>query len=418
MRLCQVFKDADRLSKFLMLRMDYVLTIVADSLKIDKFALHCNGIVEKSKLAATIGALKGEAADGQAEVRREQLVFFDLAQSVSTWPQAWCELLMRPPGALYELVLEKVPVLKSMTFDERCIMGSKLRSYLPAMCLGTDDAGAVEDSEAQEKQKTAEQKEGQADADAANLPSSFLSLESIHRFYENSDSSSMMMDESMDAFALKIDELDTAFLCLIQHKLQFLLTAIYSRQLRENVAARSISIDLAKKASDAVVITKNIALMDGFEMMMSGTVSMTPYGTLGKDHYPLCSLFGIQYYVNAPKDIFATDCVVPGWCTKIVSRNDLAYFTISKREVSVILYMSGGEHGLQMQFSEDVAQQFRSILVLEKSFADRSDEEQLKLIKQSTSALMTVAGTEVKFSEVSNKTLKLNPKPEALNPKS
>ena len=351
-----------------------------DALKIGKFVLQCDGMVDKSDLMQTIDALKADRPD--VEIRHQELVFFDLAQTVSTWPKAWADLLMTKPADLRNFIFGRVPVLKGLVFESTKTMGSKLRSYLPSLCFAHDEenAEAAQDGVKLEE-KDAENAEEPA-ASKSEMPSSLVSIQSIHRCCESSEGSASLLDDSMDAFLLGADELDVSFLCMVQHKLQFMVWSMYSQHLRENALARSVLIDLAKKGGESVIISKDAVLSEKFEMMMAGTVSMYPHGTPGKDHYPLCCLFGIHFYVNAPKDMSALDCVVPAWCTKVVARNDMAYFSVQHADVPVVMYMSGGEGGLQMQFASSMGDTFRKVLGTETCFADRTQKEQRKAMEK------------------------------------
>ena len=345
--------------------------------------LQCDGMVDKSQLMETILALKADTPG--SDIRHQELVFFDLAQTVSTWPKAWSELLMTKAAELRRFIYERVPVLKGVEFQGTRTVGSKLRSYLPALCFAQDEDGGDDGADAQEGIKDEEKDKDAENAEepGALVPSSLVSVQAIHKCCENSEgSSASLLDDSMDAFLLAVDELDVSFLCMVQNKLQFMVWSMYSQHLRENALAKSVLIDLAKKAGEAVVISKEAVLVENFEMMMAGTVSMYPHGTPGKDHYPLCCLFGIPFFVNAPKDMFALDCVVPAWCTKVVARNDMAYFTVQRQDIPVVMYMSGGEGGLQMQFANAMAEPFRKVLGTETCFADRTQKEQRKVTEK------------------------------------
>ena len=149
--------------------------------------------------------------------------------------------------------------------------------------------------------------------------------------------------------------------------------------MRENQAARSVGIDLSKKASEAVLISKELAQQDGFEMMMAGTVSMVPQGKAGVDHNPLFTVFGVPFYINGPKDVFASDCVVPAWSTKVVNRNDMAFFCAENRREPVIMYFSGGDSGIHVQLKKDISEKFGSVLSIHEAFASRSKNGQQEI---------------------------------------
>ena len=192
----------------------------------------------------------------------------------------------------------------------------------------------------------------------------------------------LTLDESYDAFLLGMEDFDAAFLFMVQHKLQYIVSSLYSAHLRENEPARSISIDLSKKANEAVVITKELVLQGEFEMMMAGTVSMVPQGKAGQDHNLLCTVLGVPFYINGPKDVFASDCVIPAWSTKIVNRNDMAFFCVEKRQEPVIMYFSGGDTGIHVQLKKDISDKFTSVLTVHEAFASRSKTGQDEIVKR------------------------------------
>ena len=388
-----------------MLRTHYAISLVENALKIDSFVLQCSGMIDRPKLVVTVESLKASLESGEQQAMAQKLMFYDLAQSVTTWPRAWADLLMTPPSQVSSFVMERVPVLKIIMEGEHAEgaaqVRQKLRSYLPSLAFsndpdgeaaaeqGADENGPVRGDQAGQDQDVQDGGAGKvppggAPGNSSTAPSSMLCLEAIHRFAESN--TSQLLDESMDAFIWGKEEFDATFLIMVQHQLQYLVWTMYSGHLRENAAARSVCIDLSKKSADAVVISKSLLTQDKFEMMMAGSVSMTPVGVLGKDHFPLCAVLGVQFYVNSPKDLFALDCVVPAWCTKTVSRNDMAYFHVQSKSVPVLMYTSLADGGLQIQFSKDVSPKFLSVMKVHKAFATLSSEEQ-KQVRQEYEAL-------------------------------
>ena len=384
----QVFKDTTRLTKFLMLRKQYVIGVLDSALQIESFTLQCNGVINRDQLTQTLAALRTQGS-GRPELLHKQLLFYDLAQSVTTWPGAWSDLIMTPLADIQQFVLDRVPVLQGMSFAEESTASGdalkfKLRSYLPSLSLGGE--GGAEGVEPGKDGDEHQQDEGRDSkkAAAADPSTSVLTVDSILRFVEG-PTTLMALDDSMDAFLLKMGDFDVSFVSMLQHKLQFLLWSIYSSHLRTNEAARMVAVDLSKKSTDAVLITKELVQKQGFEMFMAGTVSVHPQGTLGKDCYPLCCLFGIQFYVNAPKDLCSLDCVVPAWCTKPVSRNDLAYFHVVQRDIPVIMHIAatGAEASPHVQLAKDVPDKLKSIMAIQKAFAELSQAEKDTVVADS-----------------------------------
>ena len=388
----EVFKNIDRLQKFLGLRVSYVLHVLAEACKIGSFNLLCgkDGVADpkaKESVVMTLQHLMSAHTASQAKhevpVTQEggasgllglQLLFFDLAQSTHSWTKAWHDVLTTPAAHVQETLFKQVPALKNVDFAHGA--GDSSRPYLP--CLPCAVSETCEEDVLDQGQEGTGQGNGKGNrksddkGDTSKRP--VLSIDSIHKFMDGPDEVGLL-DESVDAFVMGLEKLDTGFLQLLQARLQFAVWAAYGKFLRSNQAARSMEVDLSKKGCDAVLVSKKAATEEDFAMMFAGNVSIYAHGQLGKDHVPLCTLFGITFYCNAPKDLGSSDVMVPAWAAKPVSRNDLAYFHVESTSCKFILYFSGGDAGVHLQPSGEVSERFRQAMCIWSALSSVSDEE-------------------------------------------
>ena len=94
----QVFKDAKNLEKFVSMRSNYVVNIIAEALKISTFYLQLSDGATKAALTSLVSHLQGIY-----ETVASQMVYFDLAQSTTSWPTAWAGLLIKTPSTVPNL---------------------------------------------------------------------------------------------------------------------------------------------------------------------------------------------------------------------------------------------------------------------------------------------------------------------------
>ncbi len=374
----KVFKDANRLEKFMGLRSMYVIFIVGHAFKISSFSCNFSTGRTLSEVTETVKLLgEGRASEKELTELHQQVVFFDLAQSRSSWAISWSKLLQTPTKDLKDHMFQEVPVLKKMNWDTASkIRNRNLRSFLPNMM--EEQAEAAEEIEKEQDAKQAEQDAEKKNVEAPVKSTTVVKVGDINKFSDldcNGEAATRgLLDESMDAFSLKVCNLDAAFINLVQSKLQTLVWLQYRKHISKDSPANDICIDLSKKGTDQVVIPKDIARKEGFEMFMAGTVSMHPQGEIGKGHYPLCSLFGVNFFLNGPRDLGALDAVVPAWSTKVVTRNDQAFFELKSKKEKAFLYITA-DGTLQMQWASQVSDKFRKLVRLGKAFASATEDE-------------------------------------------
>ena len=410
--LAQVFQTVDKLQRFLGLRSAYVLHILTEALKINSFHLLCGQAghgdpTARNQLSRTLARLSschtdiGDATEPADKLLGQQLLFFDLAQSALSWPGAWHDLLAASAdssSSLQDVMFDQVPVLKRMEWCADHVPEGQLS--LPSMPLVPNmfDGSNSPNESSENKDDQEAHADGKAKVDVhtkqeveSDQKKTIVSLDAIHRFADAPGNTELpvnwLLDESIDAFSMRVDQLDTGFLQMLQTRLQFAVWAAYGGFLRSNPAAREIAIDLSKKGADAVVISKDLGTREKLGMMLAGSVSMYPQGQLGKEHYPLCTLFGVTFYINAPKDLTSLESVIPGWMCKVVSRNDLAYFQVVSEQVTYVLYVTGGDSGLHVQPRADVSERFLSALKVSSAYACAAKEHQDKMTAAYTACL-------------------------------
>ena len=331
-----MFQDSEKLQKLLALRSKYLIHIVGEALKIASFQIQLPSGVGMDRLLASLHHM---ASCGEGKLQT-QLIFFDLAQSTTSWPTAWSTLLAAEKDGLEAEMLQQVPVLKAIPWDEEDKLKERLlRSFLPASaCLETQvEQAAIADDEDGAKTIDGDGKVSGESKDSG--PSLKISVRSLNTYSDFADSKSGIMDGSFDALGMRISALDTTFLSALQASLQHLIWQLYGEYLRKHRSALEVEIDISKKGADAIVISKETAMEDSFSMMMAGTVSLCAQGQLGKDCYPLCNIFGVQFYLNGPKDLASLDVVVPAWSAKVTSRNDQVFFEQESDSLRVMLYL-------------------------------------------------------------------------------
>ena len=394
----QVFKDAKNLEKFVSMRSNYVVNIIAEALKISTFYLQLSDGATKAALTSLVSHLQG--INESNETVAGQMVYFDLAQSTTSWPTAWAGLLIKTPSTFQTYMMETVPVLQKIPWDDAKRTRERIfNAYLPNINMPNSDSKAEAELESDndegptKKLKTKDSKgKGKGDKEAAEgqeadeeeqQPTTVVQLWSLNNFAEDGDSELVMMDDSYDAFLLQINGLDATFLNILQSKLQTMVWNAYSQHLRcgdgEPSFSSMVGIDLAKKGTDAILVSKTLAKEKEFCLMMAGSVSLYPNGTPGKDHYPLCSLFGLTFYLNGPKDFSAFDTVIPAWSAKTVSRNDLAFFDVESAYSNAVLYITDGGN-LQVRCADGMNPKFRQLLHVNMAFGDMSPKDQEAVI--------------------------------------
>ena len=373
------------------LRSMYVIYIVGHAFNISSFSCNVSTGRTPSEVKETVKFLgDGRAPEKELTVLHQQVVFFDLAQSRSSWATAWSKLLQAPTKDLKDHMFQEVPVLKNMNWDTASqIRNRNLRSFLPNMVEESAAAEVeveeeIEKNQAQTKNAETERR-GQDNADGPAKLTTVVKLGDINKFSDldcdGQPATRGLLDESMDAFSMRVWNLDAAFINLVQSKLQVLIWLQYRNHISKSSYANEICIDLSKKGADQVVISKELASKEGFEMFMAGTVSMHPQGELGKGHYPLCSLFGVNFFLNGPKDLGALDAVVPAWSTKVVTRNDQAFFEMKHRNQKALLYITA-DGNLQIQWANQVSDKFLKLVRLSKAFAFATEDEKEKMKNQ------------------------------------
>ena len=324
----------------------------------------------------------------QLRVLGRQLLFFDLAQSTHSWTKAWHEVVTSPPSALPETLFKLVPALRNVDCADGDAASS--RPYLPCLPSTNGDATGYEEAQQQDKQGALERGDGGKHADEElDSKKPILAVESIHRFMHGPGTVALL-DESVDAYMMGLDQLDAGFVQQLQSRLQFAVWAAYGTSLRKSRAAAELKLDLSKKGTDAVILTKDEVMTKGLALMFAGHVSMYAQGQLGKDHYPLCTVFGLTFYCNGPKDLSSCDVVVPAWLAKSVARNDLAYFPSESCQEKFILYLTGGDAGMQLQRSADVGSKLRGAMRIHTALASADDDAKKAMISEYEKYLQSV----------------------------
>ena len=353
--------------------------ILAEACRISSCTLLCGeghdaDVKTQSLMANTLQTLSAACLTNSASTLSKQVLLFDLAQTTSSWALSWSTLLGDALSqSLSDCILAKVPILKGIDWNDDT---PNFRSYLPFV----PENASSKSGETASVQQSAE-KEKDLEGEGDKRPAA-LSVDTINRFMDgNAEGGHGMLDESFDAFSLQTGDFDATFLNLLQSRLQSTVWACYGAHLRQCMPARQVQIDLSKKGSDAVLISKALAKSAGFEMYLAGAVSTCPQGQLGKDHYPLCTLLGVTFYVNGPKDMSSFDAVVPGWLSKTVSRNDLAYFQLGSESKKFVMYLSGGDAGLQIQSVDEINDTFRAALDIKPSYTCATPGEQEAISK-------------------------------------
>ena len=208
-------------------------------------------------------------------------VYFDLAQSTTSWPTAWAGLLTKTPSTVQTYMIETVPVLQKIPWDDAERKRQRtFKAYLPNM-LNTDgkqespELESDKDEAPTKKLKTSKEEED----DQEQQPTTVVQLRSLNNFAEDGGAELMMMDDSYDASLLQIHGIDATFINILQCKLQSLVWNAYSQHLRcgndgEPSLASKVGIDLAKKGTDAIIVSKDLAKEKDFGLMMAGAVSL------------------------------------------------------------------------------------------------------------------------------------------------
>ena len=256
---------------------------------------------------------------------------------------------------------------------------------------GQTEAGkngvASSESEKKTPDEPSKDKEDEADADGdaekseKSKPSTVVSLGLINSMtFSTTSLDADMLDESIDAHSLNMNSLDSTFLSILQSKLQSLLWLAYHEYMMATPLVHQVGIDLSKKGADAILLSQSLVLEPRFSLMLAGTVSLYPHGQAGRDHHVLCTLFGVTFYINAPKDLGALDTVIAGWATKIVSRNDMAFFNLAHSFEKVILYFAK-DGQMQLQFAAHMSEKMESLLIKTTAFDSASDQEKAPLKK-------------------------------------
>lgn len=340
------------------MRSKYALAVLADALQIHSFHLQLSDGLTKEELFQTVKHLQELSPGNQMA---GQLLYFDLAQSTTSWPSAWASLLQANRSHVQEKLFEQVPMLKQLPWDDVLKHHrTSMRSFLPR---STFDHQENQESKGSEMPRDDDDKDAEKEDADEEFGTSIVKIGTLNSF---SVLDAKILDDSFDAYKLKVTDLDATFLAIVQSKLQAVVWSMYHSHIQSS-SASEVAIDLAKKGHESVVVPKDLVTSSDFELMMAGTVSMYPNGNLGKDHYPLCSLFGVTFFVNGPRDFSSLDAVVPAWCAKAVSRNDLAFFDLKSHTEKVLLYMT--DDTLHVKLASKVNPKFRSMMVLEDAFA-------------------------------------------------
>ena len=346
---CKVFGDQLTCEKFMLIRVVYLFSTLPDLIETKGLVLDVD-----SAGTETLSEIMGHLGDMRSD-RHLLSVFscFDTQLSDPDWVPVWSSLLLSAKDRTDLITkacdLAKLPreeVLGTLAPKESFeAVGEKSEAgqFRPGFgrANGTADAEDSEDQPAlvQSTRPTQEaagsSKEGNCEqVTQVDLPPHWINLELVKLTEANSFMVSEFFNTTYDAKKVNLGSggIVPRTFDVVQSKLECALISLYLGIADETGVMVNLSSD--KKADR---VTVKVPVSSNVRLPLIGSVSQRR----GKNSSPLVKIFGVDFFMNPRTDPTVNAAMIPGWCSKTVTRNDIAYFAEDTMKCQIAVIKTG-----------------------------------------------------------------------------
>ena len=348
---CKVFGDQLTCEKFMLIRVVYLFSTLPD-------LIETKGLVLDVESAGTLSEMIGHLGDMRSD-RHLLSVFscFDTQLSDPDWVPVWNSLLLSAKDRT-DLITKACDLAKLPRDEVALVLGtlapkesfeavgekSEAGQFRPGFGRASGTAGgAAADAEEQllgdptgpTQEAAGSSKVSKGDnCEQVDLPAHWTNLELVTLTEANSFMVSALFNTTYDAKKVNLGSggIVPRTFDVVQSKLECALTALYLGIADETGVMVNLSSD--KKADR---VTVKVPVSANIRLPLIGSVSQRR----GKHSSPLVTIFGVDFFMNPRTDPTVNAAMIPGWCSKTVTRNDIAYFAENTMKCQIAVIKTG-----------------------------------------------------------------------------